>query len=138
MSQEKNLAFQIVVIKHGFTAIVKTVENFVKSHVINANHLQIYRFYTLPTLTTNHELNNWLICRWKIIIIFCVCNSLIFNWNICAHLSCFCIHHWLLLNITSKNTSISFSSSNAQFYESRISCLFTFWVFFPDKSFKLI
>ena len=35
-------------------------------------------------------------------------------------------------------TIISFSSSNTQFYESRIFCLFTFWVFFPDKSFKLI
>ena len=33
---------------------------------------------------------------------------------------------------------ISFNSSNTQFYESRIFCLFTFWVFFPDKSFKLI
>ena len=33
---------------------------------------------------------------------------------------------------------ISFRSSNTQFYESRIFCLFTFWVFFPDKSFKLI
>ena len=33
---------------------------------------------------------------------------------------------------------ISFSSSNPQFYESRISCLLTFWVFFPNKSFKLI
>ena len=34
-------------------------------------------------------------------------------------------------------TFISFSSSNTQFYESRIFCLFTFWVFFPDKSFEL-
>ena len=58
MSQGKNLAFQIVVIKHGIIAIIKTVENFVKSLVINANHLQIYHFYTLPTLTTNYELNN--------------------------------------------------------------------------------
>ena len=33
---------------------------------------------------------------------------------------------------------ISFSSSNTQFYESRIFCLFTFWVFFPDKSCKLV
>ena len=33
---------------------------------------------------------------------------------------------------------ISFSSSNTQFYESKIFCLFSFWVFFPDKSFKLI
>ena len=33
---------------------------------------------------------------------------------------------------------ISFSSSNTRFYESRIFCLFPFWVFFPDKSFKLI
>ena len=33
---------------------------------------------------------------------------------------------------------ISFSSSNSQFYESQIFCLFTFWVFFPDKSFILI
>ena len=32
---------------------------------------------------------------------------------------------------------ISLSASNTQFYESRIS-LFTFWLFFPDKSFKLI
>ena len=29
-------------------------------------------------------------------------------------------------------------SSNTQFYESWIFCLFTSWVFFPDKSFKLI
>ena len=58
MSQEKYLTFQIVVIKHGGTAIIKTVENFVKSLVINANHLQIYHFYTLPTLTTDYELNN--------------------------------------------------------------------------------
>ena len=36
------------------------------------------------------------------------------------------------------DTTISFSSSNTQFYESRIFCLFTFWVHFPDKSFKLI
>ena len=35
-------------------------------------------------------------------------------------------------------SNISFSSSNTQFYESQIFCLFTFWVFFPDKSFKLI
>ena len=35
-------------------------------------------------------------------------------------------------------TIISFSSSNTQFYESRIFCLLTFWVFFPDNSFKLI
>ena len=34
--------------------------------------------------------------------------------------------------------NISFSSSNTQFYESRIFCLFTFWVFFPDKSFKTL
>ena len=34
--------------------------------------------------------------------------------------------------------TISFSSSNTQFYESRIFCLFTFWVFSLDKSFKLI
>ena len=33
---------------------------------------------------------------------------------------------------------ISFSSSNSQFYESQIFCLFTFWVFFLDKSFILI
>ena len=39
---------------------------------------------------------------------------------------------------TFHKTVISFSSSNTQFYESRIFCLFTFWVFFPDKSFKLI
>ena len=58
MSQEKYLAFRIVVIKHGITVIIKTVENFVKSLVINANHLQIYHFYTMPTLTTNYELNN--------------------------------------------------------------------------------
>ena len=32
---------------------------------------------------------------------------------------------------------ISFSSSNTHFYESWIFCLFTFWVFVPDKSFKL-
>ena len=35
-------------------------------------------------------------------------------------------------------SNISFSSSDTQFYESRFFCLFTFWVFFPDKSFKLI
>ena len=34
--------------------------------------------------------------------------------------------------------NISFSSSNTQFYESRILWLFTFWVFFPDRGFKLI
>ena len=33
---------------------------------------------------------------------------------------------------------ISFSSSNTQFYESPIFCLFTFWVFFPYKSYKSI
>ena len=33
---------------------------------------------------------------------------------------------------------ISFSSSNTEFYESRIFCLFTFWVFFSDKIFKLV
>ena len=33
---------------------------------------------------------------------------------------------------------ISFSSSNTQFYESQIFCLFIFGVFYPDKSFKLI
>ena len=32
----------------------------------------------------------------------------------------------------------SFSSLNTQFYDSRIFCLFTFWVFFPNKSNKLI
>ena len=36
-----------------------------------------------------------------------------------------------------EKTNISFSSSNTQFYESQIFCLYTFWVFFPDKSFKL-
>jgi hypothetical protein len=36
-----------------------------------------------------------------------------------------------------QKTFISFSSSNTQFYESRIFCLFTVWVFFPDKSFRL-
>ena len=38
----------------------------------------------------------------------------------------------------SQMINISFSSSNTQYYESRIFCLFSFWVFFPDKSFKLI
>ena len=33
---------------------------------------------------------------------------------------------------------ISFSSSNTQFYKCWIFCFFTFWVFFLDKSFKLI
>ena len=33
---------------------------------------------------------------------------------------------------------ISFSSLNTQFCEFWIFCLFTFWVFFPDKSFKSI
>ena len=37
-----------------------------------------------------------------------------------------------------KVVNISFSSSNTQFYESQIFRFFTFWVFFPDKSFKLI
>ena len=37
-----------------------------------------------------------------------------------------------------ENTCISFSSSKTQFYESQIFCLFTFWGFFPDKSFKLM
>ena len=32
---------------------------------------------------------------------------------------------------------ISFSSSNTQFQEFQIFCLFTFWVYFPDKSFEL-
>ena len=32
-------------------------------------------------------------------------------------------------------TFISYSSSNTQFCVSRIFCLFTFWVFFPDKVF---
>ena len=43
---------------------------------------------------------------------------------------------WLFrFSLSKKNfcTNISFSSSNTQFYESRIFCLFTFWVFFPDK-----
>ena len=35
-------------------------------------------------------------------------------------------------------TNISFCSSNTQFYESWIFCLFTYWVFFPDKSFKWV
>ena len=34
--------------------------------------------------------------------------------------------------------SFSFSSSNTQFCESQIFCLFTFRVFFPDESFELI
>ena len=33
---------------------------------------------------------------------------------------------------------ISFSAQGTQFYDSRIFCLFTFSVFFPDKSFKSI
>ena len=33
---------------------------------------------------------------------------------------------------------ILFTSSNTQFYESRIYCLYTFWVFSPDKSLRLI
>ena len=37
-----------------------------------------------------------------------------------------------------KKTCISFSSSNTQFYKTPKFCLFTFWVFFPDKSFKFI
>ena len=41
-------------------------------------------------------------------------------------------------NWLSKHIFISFSSSNTQFYESRIFCLFTFWVFFPEKSFEFI
>ena len=49
----------------------------------------------------------------------------------------------LLQSIQNKNLkiykkTILFSSLNTQFYESRIFCLFTFWVFFPDKNFKLI
>ena len=35
-------------------------------------------------------------------------------------------------------TNILFSSSNTQFYKSRIFCLFTFRVFFPDRIFKFI
>ena len=50
------------VIKHGIGAIVKTVEIFAKRHVINANILQIQHFHTLPTLTTNYELNDGLTC----------------------------------------------------------------------------
>ena len=34
--------------------------------------------------------------------------------------------------------TISFSSLNTQFYDSRIFCLLTFWVFFSDKSLKFI
>ena len=59
----KNLSDLITnVIKHGLGAIVKIVENFAKRHVINANILQIQHFHTLPTLTTNYELNNELTC----------------------------------------------------------------------------
>ena len=48
-------------------------------------------------------------------------------------------HDWnFLKKCIEQLTYISFSSSNTQFYESRIFCLFIFWVFFPDKSFKLI
>ena len=54
------------VIKHGIGAIVKTVEIFfAKRHVINANILQIQHFHTLPTLTTNYELNNGLTANGK-------------------------------------------------------------------------
>merc|ERR1712051_1112045 len=52
----------INVIKYGPTAITKNVENFAKRHVTNANLLQNQHFHTLPTLTTNYELNNELTC----------------------------------------------------------------------------
>ena len=55
----------INVIKYGLTAITKSVENFAKRHVINANLLQIQHFHTLPTLTTNYELNNGLTANGK-------------------------------------------------------------------------
>ena len=44
----------------------------------------------------------------------------------------------LFSNLTKSLLNILFTSLNTQFYESWIFCLFTFWVFFPDKSFKLI
>merc|ERR1740122_671959 len=55
----------INVIKYGPTAITKNVENFAKRHVINANLLQSQHFHTLPTLTTNYELNNGLTANGK-------------------------------------------------------------------------
>ena len=47
------------------------------------------------------------------------------------------IVQWIYVEFL-KTMIISFSSSNNQFYESRTFCLFTFWVFFPYKSFNLI
>ena len=44
----------------------------------------------------------------------------------------------LLNELFKKLLHISFSSSKTQFYESRIFCLFTFWVLFPNESFKSI
>ena len=49
----------INVIKNGgITVIIKSVENFVKRHVTIANPFRSNHFHTLPTLTTNYELNN--------------------------------------------------------------------------------
>ena len=48
-----------IVIMHGGLAIEKNAENFAKRRVINArNFYRFHHFHTLPTLTTNHELNN--------------------------------------------------------------------------------
>ena len=47
-----------VVMTHGLGAIINNVKNFAKRHVINANHFRSNHFHTLPTLTTNYELNN--------------------------------------------------------------------------------
>ena len=50
----------------------------------------------------------------------------------------FLIKYQLLWTDLNCKKYISFSSSNTQFYKWRIFCLFTFSVFFPDKSFELI
>ena len=74
----------------------------------------------MPRITTNNNILN-----------FEYIHSLNLNLNCRTEL----LHSPHLLYLVS---FISFSSSNTQLYESRIFCLFTFWVFFPDKSFKLI
>ena len=53
--------------------------------------------------------------------------------------NCNCIINVLFIgSVVDLKPKILFSSSNTQFYESWIFCLFTFWVLFQDKSFSLI
>ena len=74
----------------------------------------------------------------------------VFNWYVSKYTQT-CQYSLLILNETTlqhlklgklkfgiRKIWCSMSSSNTQFYKSWIFYLFTFWVFFPDESFKLI